>query len=78
MKNYWNLKIVTWNWIMIHSYDFVLKKPEISALWEVNGFFGESIGPQMRVIGEGVTFETGDHGRIHELGARHGNSCVVA
>ena len=54
---------------MIHSYEFCVKETgDIGRVEEVNGFLVKVSDLSHGVIGEGVTFETGDHGRIMTLG----------
>jgi F-type H+-transporting ATPase subunit alpha len=54
---------------MIHSYEFCVQATgDIGVVEEVNGFLVKVSDLKCGVIGEGVTFETGDHGRIMTLG----------
>ena len=54
---------------MIHSFDYCVKSTgDVGVVVEVNGFLVKVTGLACGVIGEGVTFETGDHGRIMTLG----------
>lgn len=53
---------------MIHSYTYCVKKNgEVGEVLEVRGFLVKVAGLPGAFVGEGVSFETGEHGRVMSL-----------